>query len=78
MIDIMKKVLTFASTLSFLPFAAATAYAQTTTNLLDCNQVGAGFNTLCALSGTNLGSLMGQVITFIFVLAVIIALFFLI
>ncbi len=76
MIDIMKKIFIASSTflsgfISFTPIA----YAQ---NIVNCNQPDSPFNTICALTGAKFGAAFGQIITFAFILAIMIALAFLI
>ncbi|MBI2430779.1 MAG: hypothetical protein HYV39_02085 [Candidatus Levybacteria bacterium] len=73
----MKKLIASIPSLTaaFLAFPPI-AYAQ---NIIDCNQPGGEqFKALCALTSTDLGKRLSQVITFAFVIAIIIALAFLI
>ena len=71
----MKKVLAVTATLvSYLGFATS-AFAQ---NVNPCGNIQSGFGRLCNLSANNLGSIVGAAVTFILIIAVLIALFFLI
>ena len=74
-INVMKKFIPSFSTITtaFLTFPPI-AYAQ---NVVNCEQAGQ-FKALCNLSATDLGQRISQVITFAFVMAIIIALAFLI
>lgn len=73
MIDVMKKIFLTSSTfisgfLSFTPIA----YAET---IVVCKPP---FETVCQLTGLRFGSVFGQIITFAFIFAIMIALAFLI
>lgn len=76
MIDIMKKIFIASSTF-FSGFITLTpiAYAET---LINCDNPASQFNTICKLTGSQFGSAFGQIITFAFILAIMIALGFLI
>jgi hypothetical protein len=70
----MKKILALSS--SFIPLAfAPIVYAAGT--VVDCNQAGQ-FTLICGLTGDKFGSVFGQIITFAFVIAVVVALAFLV
>lgn len=74
-IDIMKKIIFGASTfLSGFISLTPIAYAQ---NIVNCDQ-NATFKSICLLTGARFGSTFGQIITFAFILAIMIALAFLI
>ena len=71
----MKKVLTITATIvSYFAFATS-AFAQTSVN--PCANVNQ-FSGLCNLNANNLGGIVGAAVTFILIIAVLIALFFLI
>lgn len=71
----MKKVLaTIATAISFLSLVPY-AFAQ---SVNPCGSVQSGFGKLCNLSSNNLGGIVGAAVTFILIIAVLIALFFLI
>lgn len=76
-IEIMKKLLTTlaigAASLAIVPAAYAGG-----ASVNPCEGVQSGFDALCNLSGDNLGAIVGAVVTFLLVIAVLIALFFLI
>lgn len=69
----MKKYLALLTPIVYLSLASS-ASAQKIGSI--CN--GGQFNALCNLSVSNLGGLVGSLIQFIFVIAVLVALFFLI
>lgn len=70
----MKKIAVITATAgTYLAFASS-AFAQ---NVNPCGNVGA-FSKLCNLNANNLGGIIGAAVTFILVIAVLIALFFLI
>lgn len=73
----MKKLLTTlaigAASLSIVPAVYASG-----ADVNPCEGVQSGFDALCSLSGENLGQIVGAVVTFLLVIAVLIALFFLI
>lgn len=71
----MKKLSAFISTASLLLIAPATAFAAEPIKICDEN---GQFKALCGLQASSFGSLVGNVITLLFILAVIIALAFLI
>ncbi len=72
----MKKVLAIIITAGSYLSLAASAFAQTNVN--PCGSVTSGFGALCNLSANNLGGIVGAAVTFILIIAVLIALFFLI
>ena len=74
----MKKVIGSLLTAgSFLTLGATAAFANTSVN--PCSSTGIGqFKGLCNLSANNLGGIIGAAVTFILIVAVLIALFFLI
>lgn len=76
MIDIMKKIFIASSTFlsGFIAFTNV-AHAQ---SIVSCDVPGSPFNTICKLTGARFGSAFGQVITFAFIIAIMIALGFLI
>lgn len=71
----MKKVLATASTITLYAFSSMPAFADT---IVDPCPKDNNFSKLCTFTGGSLGGLVGSVITAIFVIAVIIALAFLI
>lgn len=71
----MKKIVSFATSISMLLMSAQYAIAQTSDNLNPCPKTGQ-FNVLCGFN--DLGAVLGFVITIAFIIAVLIALFFLI
>lgn len=74
----MKKLLAFIAPATYL-LAPAIAFAQPTDPVAidTCDETGA-FGTICGLTAGDFGGLIGNVITLLFVIAVIIALAFLI
>ncbi|QQG40748.1 MAG: hypothetical protein HYV37_00245 [Candidatus Levyibacteriota bacterium] len=70
----MKKIFAFFSTIIALLASPPFAYAET---IIDCTKT-QQFKSLCDLSAGKLGQTISQLITFAFVLAIIIALAFLI
>ena len=80
----MKKVLSTAlTTISLLGLSATTAFATTGGKVDPCSTGGGNsgmgqFKTLCTLNANNLGQIVGTLVTFILIIAVLIALFFLI
>ncbi len=75
--DNMKKVLT-AIVSGSAAYLATAGYALAGTSVDPCDGIQSGFDTLCGLSGDNLGAIIGAAVTFILIVAVLIALFFLI
>jgi len=74
MIHLMKKLIAPISVaLAFLA-SAPSAFAQ----LIDCAKVQPPFQGLCTTSTTDIGGIIGAALTFIFIIAIIIALFYLI
>lgn len=75
MISMMKKIFIASSTFlsGFLTFTPV-VHAQT---IVDCTQAGQ-FSIICGLTGARFGSTFGQVITFVFIIAIITALGFLV
>lgn len=73
----MKKLIGSAITgLTFLSIGATSAFAGGNVN--PCTNMQGAFGKLCNLNANNLGGIVGAVVTFILILAVLIALFFLI
>ncbi len=73
----MKKLLAFIAPATYL-LAPAMVFAVTEPIPIDtCNEAGA-FGAICGLTAGDFGSLIGNVITLLFVIAVVIALAFLI
>lgn len=70
----MKKIAVITATAGTYLALASSAFAQ---NVNPCGNVGA-FSKLCNLNANNLGGIIGAAVTFILVIAVLIALFFLI
>ncbi|MBA3723969.1 MAG: hypothetical protein H0W89_03705 [Candidatus Levybacteria bacterium] len=71
----MKKILaTLIAGGTYLTLAS-TSFA---TSVDPCGEIQSGFDALCNLSGDNLGEIVGAAVTFLLVIAVLIALFFLI
>lgn len=71
----MKKIIAAAVSLVSYLGLASSAFAQ---NVNPCASIQSGFNKLCNLSSNNLGAIVGAAVTFILIIAVLIALFFLI
>jgi hypothetical protein len=72
----MKKVIAIILTAASYFGLAASAFAQ---NVSPCGgNIQSGFGSLCNLSANNLGAIIGAAVTFILIVAVLIALFFLI
>jgi hypothetical protein len=71
----MKKVLAIIATTASYFGLASSAFAQQSVN--PCGSVGQ-FTKLCNLNANNLGGIVGAAVTFILIIAVLIALFFLI
>lgn len=76
----MKKVFGYITGFSILSLISpVVAFAQTTGNkVINCNESDNQFSPLCNLGANKIGSTIGQVITFAFIAAVLIALLFLI
>ncbi|HUD04825.1 MAG TPA: hypothetical protein VMR59_02480 [Patescibacteria group bacterium] len=71
----MKKYLALLAPITYLSLASSALAADTPVG----NPCGAGqFNALCNLSASSLGPLVGSLLQFIFVIAVLVALFFLV
>src|SRR5664279_3541849 len=74
----MKKLLTSISAAAgFLSISASQAFAQAGNTVNPCPSSGQ-FQALCNLNANNLGGIVGAAVTFILIVAVLIALFFLI
>ncbi len=72
----MKKLIGSAITgLTFLSVGASSAFAG---NVNPCTNMQGGFAKLCNLNANNLGGMIGAIVTFILIVAVLVALFFLI
>lgn len=71
----MKKLAAASLTLTAFLSAALPAHAGAA---IDCGKTGAGFNALCNLKTDNIGQIVGTAITILLIVAVIIALFFLV
>src|ERR1700677_3159847 len=72
----MKKITAIILTaISYLGLATS-VFAQTSVD--PCGSVQSGFGRLCNLSANNIGGIVGAAVTFILIIAVLIALFFLI
>lgn len=69
----MKKIISGLSLAAYLSLASSD-FAATTTQLQTC---ASGFTALCNLSTDNFGKLIGTLLQFIFVIAVVAALFIL-
>jgi hypothetical protein len=74
--ELMKKLITAISTGAAFLATAPIAFAGGEVN--PCEGLQSGFNTLCDLSGDDLGPMVGAIVTFLLIVAVLIALFFLI
>jgi len=72
--DMKKIIAAIIAAGSYLGFATA-VFAN---NVNPCGSVQSGFGRLCNLNANNIGALVGAAVTFILILAVLIALFFLI
>lgn len=72
----MKKVAAIILTAVSYFGITTSAFAQTSVN--PCGNIQSGFGALCNLSANNLGGIVGAAVTFILIIAVLIALFFLI
>lgn len=79
MIDLMKKIFSIlASSVLFLTLTVP-AFAQDTTVDICGSTTGAKqFNALCLFSNTSFGKIVGTVLTFLFVIAIVVALGYLI
>ena len=71
----MRKIALLSGAISLFGFFAPQAFAQQ--NINACPQ-GGQFSALCGLSGQNFGPVVGSAVTFVFVIAAIIALGYLI
>lgn len=71
----MKKVLITLSLSATYLATALPSFAADSVNLCDTN---GQFGTLCNLTAGNFGSLLGQLLTLIFVLCIVVALFYLV
>lgn len=78
MITDMKKITTAIATGAAFLVTAPMVFATGGGSVDPCEGVQSGFDALCGLTGEDLGPLIGAAVTFILILAVIIALFFLI
>lgn len=76
-IDYMKKILATLTAGATYLAVTTSAFAGGGASVDPCENIG-DFNTLCGLDAENLGSIVGAVVTFILIIAVLIALFFLI
>jgi hypothetical protein len=74
----MKKLITAISTGTLFLATAPMAFAGNGGNVDPCAGVQSGFNALCELDGSDLGPMVGAIVTFLLIVAVLIALFFLI
>jgi hypothetical protein len=74
-ITLTKKVAGALTTLTALSLATP-AFAQTTID--PCSKLGSTFNGLCHITSNNLGGMVSNIITILFIVAALIALFFLI
>jgi hypothetical protein len=74
----MKKLITAVSTSTVaLLTSALPAFAQGA-SVNPCNGIQGGFQNLCGLNGSQLGPIIGAVVTFLLIIIAVIALFFLI
>ena len=74
----MKKLFgTLLTAGSLLAFSASSAFAQAGNSVNPCPGAGQ-FTKLCNLNANNIGGIIGAAVTFILIIAVLIALFFLI
>lgn len=74
-IDMKKLVAIILTVVSYLGLATS-AFAQTSVN--PCGNVQSGFGALCNLSTNNLGGIIGAAVTFVLIIAALIALAYLI
>lgn len=73
--DMKKVAAVILTTVSYLGITSS-AFAQASVN--PCANVQSGFGNLCNLNANNLGGLVGAAVTFILIVVVLIALFYLI
>jgi hypothetical protein len=74
----MKRIITTTAAALTTLTLAAPAFAQTNVNPCAPGGIGNPFNNLCTINSTNFGSVISNAVLFLFIVAALIALFFLI